>query len=62
MTVNLNEQNAVFYKANSEFNVKVYLNIKKSVNDKEEPTKVYIGEIPAGKSSDYFLIGQNSIY
>lgn len=60
LTVNLNEQNAVFYKANSEFNVKVYLNIKKSVNDKEEPTKVYIGEIPAGKSSDYFLIGQNS--
>lgn len=60
VTVNLNEQNAVFYKVNSEFDVKVYLNIKRSADDEGEPVKVHIGDIPKGKSSDYFIIGQNS--
>ena len=61
LTINLASQNALHYKIETDMALKVYLRVLKNPEDpRTSYTSVYLGDIPAGKSSDMFYLADNS--
>ena len=59
VSINLNDQNALFYKVKSDFAISVYLQVKRSATDSAEPVRVLVGTIPAGDVGDSISLGDN---
>ncbi len=59
VSINLNDQNALFYKVKSDFAISVYLQVKRFATDSAEPVRVLVGTIPAGDVGDSISLGDN---